>query len=95
MATGVSVGCSAWCSAMTSRAVLCRWRSRISWSHSGKSLTILVPICALCVLIGVYPQPILETARPDVDIIARIADKARARAKVAAQKIETLVAAEK
>jgi NADH-quinone oxidoreductase subunit M len=43
---------------------------------NGRELTILVPIALLCVLIGVYPQPILDTARRDVDVVAGIAARA-------------------
>jgi hypothetical protein len=31
-------------------------------------------------VLGVYPQPVLNSIRPDVDVIARIADEARVRA---------------
>jgi NADH-quinone oxidoreductase subunit M len=41
---------------------------------------LLTPIAILCVLIGVYPQPILNAARPDVEMVARIAERARDRA---------------
>jgi NADH-quinone oxidoreductase subunit M len=37
----------------------------------------LAPIALLCVAIGVYPQPVLDAARPDVEVVARIADRAR------------------
>lgn len=40
----------------------------------------VVPIAILCVLIGVFPGPLIETARPDVETIALIADQARNRA---------------
>jgi NADH-quinone oxidoreductase subunit M len=44
-----------------------------------RELTTLVPLAALCILLGVYPQPILKTAEPDILTIADIADRARAR----------------
>jgi len=34
---------------------------------------------------GVYPQPVLRAARPDVDMVAHIADLARQRAAAPAQ----------
>jgi NADH-quinone oxidoreductase subunit M len=40
---------------------------------------LLAPLLALCVLIGVWPQPILDTARPDVETVAYIAQQARDR----------------
>ena len=46
---------------------------------NGREIITLAPIVALCVLIGVYPQPILDTARPDVKTIESIANKARDR----------------
>jgi NADH-quinone oxidoreductase subunit M len=41
---------------------------------------LLVPLAILCVAIGVYPQPMLETTRRDADTIADIAQRARERA---------------
>lgn len=46
---------------------------------SGREIGLLAPIAVLCVLIGVYPQPILETAEPDVLVISDIAERARMR----------------
>jgi NADH-quinone oxidoreductase subunit M len=37
---------------------------------------LLAPIAALCLMIGVMPQPLLELIRPDVERIARIYDDA-------------------
>jgi NADH-quinone oxidoreductase subunit M len=45
-----------------------------------RELTILTPIAALCIFLGVYPQPILHTSEPDVLTVANIAEQARARA---------------
>jgi NADH-quinone oxidoreductase subunit M len=47
---------------------------------NARELAIMVPIAVLCVLIGVHPQPILDAVGPDVEVVARIADGARARA---------------
>jgi NADH-quinone oxidoreductase subunit M len=44
-----------------------------------RELAIVVPICALCVLLGVYPQPVLRTAEPDVLTVVDIAQRARHR----------------
>jgi NADH-quinone oxidoreductase subunit M len=41
---------------------------------------LLTPIAVLCVVIGVYPQPILRASQPDVDRVVRIANLARERA---------------
>jgi NADH-quinone oxidoreductase subunit M len=40
---------------------------------------ILAPIALLCVLLGVYPQPIIKSTQPDVDVVLKIADRARSR----------------
>jgi NADH-quinone oxidoreductase subunit M len=32
----------------------------------------LAPIMALCLLLGVYPQPILDSVKPDIDVVANI-----------------------
>jgi NADH-quinone oxidoreductase subunit M len=44
-----------------------------------RELAALVPIAALCLLIGVYPQPILKTAERELEVVARITDAAAAR----------------
>jgi NADH-quinone oxidoreductase subunit M len=41
---------------------------------------MITPIALLCVVLGVYPQPVLDSARPDLDRVARIAEQARKRA---------------
>jgi len=45
-----------------------------------RELAALVPIAALCLLIGVYPQPILKTAERELEVVTRITDAAAARA---------------
>jgi NADH-quinone oxidoreductase subunit M len=45
-----------------------------------RELAALVPIAAVCVAIGIVPQPFLDTAKPEIQVLARIADRARARA---------------
>jgi NADH-quinone oxidoreductase subunit M len=45
-----------------------------------RELAALVPIAALCLLIGIYPQPILKTAERELEVVARITDAAAARA---------------
>jgi NADH-quinone oxidoreductase subunit M len=55
--------------------------------HEGPPITdlkprewlLLTPIAVLCVLIGFYPQPLLQSIQPDVDRVVRIADAARER----------------
>jgi NADH-quinone oxidoreductase subunit M len=45
-----------------------------------REVTLLAPIAALCILLGVYPQPVLRTIEPDVLTVADIAGRARTRA---------------
>jgi len=45
-----------------------------------RELAALVPIAAVCLAIGIVPQPFLETAKPEIQVLAQIADRARARA---------------
>jgi NADH-quinone oxidoreductase subunit M len=45
-----------------------------------RELAALVPIAAACVFIGVYPQPLLDTSQPSLEVVTRILDKAKARA---------------
>jgi NADH-quinone oxidoreductase subunit M len=46
-----------------------------------RELTALVPVAALCLALGVWPQPFFDAAGPDLKVVARIADGARDRAK--------------
>jgi NADH-quinone oxidoreductase subunit M len=48
-----------------------------------RELCALVPIAALCLVIGVIPQPFLDAAKPDILVVTRIADAARERAETA------------
>jgi NADH-quinone oxidoreductase subunit M len=45
-----------------------------------REVAALGPIAALCLILGMYPQPVLDSARPDIELIARIVD---------ARKVET------
>jgi len=38
-----------------------------------RELAALVPILVLCVVIGVYPQPLLNTINPAVEAVAVVA----------------------
>jgi len=40
---------------------------------------------ALCVLIGVWPQPFLDSTRADIGVVAGIAERAKQRANVPGQ----------
>jgi NADH-quinone oxidoreductase subunit M len=50
-----------------------------------RELGALVPIAVLCVVIGVYPQPILDTAKKEITLVAGYAAQAQERN----QKFET------
>ena len=47
---------------------------------NARELAALVPVAVLCVVLGVYPQPFLEIARPDIETVATLADLAQPRA---------------
>jgi NADH-quinone oxidoreductase subunit M len=47
---------------------------------NGREVCIVAPIALLCVIIGVYPQPMLATMKPDVEVVSDIAQRARERA---------------
>jgi NADH-quinone oxidoreductase subunit M len=40
---------------------------------------MVAPIALLCVVLGVYPQPVLESSRADLETVAQIAKRARQR----------------
>jgi len=44
-----------------------------------RELAALAPIAFLCLLIGVYPQPILETSKRDLTVVANLAAAAKVR----------------
>lgn len=46
---------------------------------NAREIITLAPVMALCVFIGIHPQPILSTMAPDVKIIQDISDRARRR----------------
>jgi NADH-quinone oxidoreductase subunit M len=47
---------------------------------NGRELAALVPIAVLCIALGVYPQPVLDSSRPDLNVVAEITGRARRRA---------------
>jgi NADH-quinone oxidoreductase subunit M len=44
-----------------------------------REILTVAPIMVLCLAIGVYPQPMLESMKPEVDSVSRIAQMARER----------------
>jgi NADH-quinone oxidoreductase subunit M len=44
---------------------------------NSRELAIIVPLTAICLFIGVHPQPILNTMKRDVETLSLIADDAR------------------
>jgi hypothetical protein len=44
-----------------------------------RELSALIPIAVLCVAIGVYPQPVLDTVEKEIQLIAHYAAQARER----------------
>jgi NADH-quinone oxidoreductase subunit M len=47
---------------------------------NGRELAALVPIAVLCLALGVFPKPFFDTVRPEIQVVAGIAEKARKRA---------------
>jgi NADH-quinone oxidoreductase subunit M len=45
-----------------------------------RELAALVPIAVLCLAIGLYPKPLLDTARPDLKLVADMMSEAQKRA---------------
>jgi NADH-quinone oxidoreductase subunit M len=46
----------------------------------GRELAALLPIAAACVFIGLYPQPVIDAARRDVQLVSNIVEQARQQA---------------
>lgn len=40
-----------------------------------REIATLAPIMALCLFLGVFPQPILDSVKPDIDVVARILEQ--------------------
>ncbi len=45
-----------------------------------REFAALMPIAVMCVWLGVYPQPFLDVARPDLEVVTRITKPAEERA---------------
>jgi NADH-quinone oxidoreductase subunit M len=45
-----------------------------------REICALAPIMALCLVLGLFPQPVLDTAKPDLDVVVNILKVARERA---------------
>ncbi len=52
----------------------------IAGDLNGRELGALIPIAALCLALGVFPKPFFDTVRPEIQVIAGIAEAARQRA---------------
>jgi NADH-quinone oxidoreductase subunit M len=44
-----------------------------------REIAIMAPIMGLCLLLGVYPQPILNSMKPDVEVVARILEERKGK----------------
>ncbi|HEY7156208.1 MAG TPA: NADH-quinone oxidoreductase subunit M [Gemmataceae bacterium] len=51
---------------------------------NGRELAALVPIAVLCLALGVFPKPFFDTVRPEIQVVAGIAEKARQRSEASA-----------
>lgn len=60
-------------------------------AHEGHSIAdlnarewlLLTPPVIMCIILGLYPKPVLESAAPDVELVSYIADRARVRSGLA------------
>lgn len=52
-----------------------------------RELAALVPIALCCLVIGLYPQPILDASRHDLHVVSQLADQAKKRGEVIATAI--------
>jgi NADH-quinone oxidoreductase subunit M len=52
---------------------------------NGRELAAMLPLAAACIWLGVNPQPVLDSAARDVNVVVRIADAARHRAETPIQ----------
>ncbi len=46
---------------------------------NGRELAALLPIAVLCLALGVFPKPFFDTVRPEIQVVAGIADAAQTR----------------
>jgi NADH-quinone oxidoreductase subunit M len=46
---------------------------------NGRELAALLPVAGLCLALGVFPKPFFDTVRPEIQVVAGIADAARNR----------------
>ena len=46
---------------------------------NGRELAAITPLAVICLLLGCFPQPVLNTMKRDVDRMAQVAEEARAR----------------
>ena len=44
---------------------------------NSREMAIIVPLAAICLFIGIHPQPILDTMKRDVETLSQVADDAR------------------
>ncbi len=58
---------------------------------NGRELAALLPLVALCLWIGVYPKPVLDVIRPDVQAVARIYEKQTGRPEVEPRMSDTVI----
>ena len=42
---------------------------------NGRELAALLPIAGLCLALGIYPKPFFDTVRPEMQVVAGIADE--------------------
>jgi hypothetical protein len=48
---------------------------------NGREIALMVPIVLGCLAIGLFPQPLIKTAEPEIKYVAELAKEARTRNK--------------
>jgi NADH-quinone oxidoreductase subunit M len=46
----------------------------------GREWAALVPVAALCIFLGVYPKPVLDSVKRDLDEVSKLVNQSRSRA---------------
>ncbi len=60
---------------------------------NGRELACLVPVMALCLILGVFPQPLIDSVQPDIDVVARrLSDRQRVLAELGSPNVQVAIA---
>jgi NADH-quinone oxidoreductase subunit M len=54
---------------------------------TGRELAMVLPLVALCLVLGLFPNVVLRTAEPDVKVVSGLTERARARLTATAESV--------